>query len=56
MLIVGVIVALTIAVIFWSKESITIKSRHTSSINIRKSVMVDLIEKAVPKILSGKLH
>jgi len=56
LLIVGVVVALAIAVIFWSKESVTVKSRHTSSINIQKSAVVDLIEKSVPKILFDKLH
>lgn len=56
LLIVGVAVALTIAIIFWSKDSLTAKSRHTSAINIQKSVLIDLVEKSVPKILFGELH
>jgi len=56
LLIVGVVVALAIAVIFWSKGSVTAKSRRTSSIKIQKSVVIDLIEKSVPKILFHELR
>jgi len=56
LLVVGVAVALAIAVIFWSKGSVTAKSHNTSSVNIQKSVVVDLVEKSVPKILFDELR
>jgi len=56
LLVVGVAVALAIAVIFWSKGASTAKSHHTSSLNIPKSVVVDLVEKSVPKILFDELR
>lgn len=55
LLVVGVIVAMTIAVIFWSKGS-TQKSLRTSSAGVRKSIVSDLVEKSVPKILFDKLR
>lgn len=55
-LIVGVAVALAIAVIFWYKGSMAPKSLHTSAVSVQKSTMVDLVEKSVPKIFFERLR
>lgn len=47
LLIVGVVVAMAIAVIFWSKGSTTSESHRTSAVTIQKSAVVDLFEKFI---------
>jgi len=56
LLIVGVAVALAIAVIFWYKGLTTTKTLHTSSVSVQKAIMVDWVEKSVPKIFFDKLR